>query len=168
MRVTTLFLLVSSSVGSSFTAHDFELLLEGVAYGALETVVDVSESCVTDGVMMMEELEEAIEDILEDTNESVKEGITMIGEIIQESSKELMTCESAKKDFEALVDMADAFAHPVGFFFHAGKEIVIHHTEITNEIEDATELWHVEDYYNAGYNIGKALSLIMYSFVVSD
>ncbi len=151
---------------------DFAEFMQGVIEGAIESADPIAEECFLNGETMLLTIAEAVKDLREGTEESTKAGIQLIGQVIEEASQELVDCETAVDDFEALVQMADAFSHPWSFAFHAGKNIIINHVEIIEEIHAAMDAWEEEPspaFFACGYNVGEALAqvFLMGSNVVS-
>jgi len=153
-----------------FTLADFKKLMRGVMKGAFKEEFPIAEECFSDGIKMIEKIEIAVEDIKEGTNKSVKEGVQLIGQIIQEAATEEKTeCESATKEFGQLIDMAKLMAHPMSFLYHAGHNIVINQVEIKDEVEAAIESWDKEpkDFYDVGFNIGEAIEQVFVGYFFS-
>ena len=161
-----------ASVTNAYTYHvdvavedptkvvDFGEFMQGVLVGAIESADPIAETCFLNGEVMFLTIAEAVKDIREGTDESTKAGIQLIGQVIQEASKELVDCEEAVDDFEALVQMAESFSHPWAFAFSAGKNIIINHVEIFQEVHDAMDEWEEPDYFKCGHNVGEALAQI--------
>jgi hypothetical protein len=141
-------------------AVDFAEFMQGILEGAIESADPIAETCFLNGEEMIRTIAEAIKDFREGTKESTEAGIQLIGTIIEEASKELVDCEEAVDDFEALVQMAKSFSQPWSFAFHAGKNIIINHVEIIDEINAAMDAWEEPDFFECGYNVGEALAQV--------
>ena len=144
-----------------YTKVDFEDFLEGVLQGVFETADPLAETCVQNGEDMLLTISQAVHDLKEGTKESVEAGVQLIGQVIQEASSELVACETAVNDFEKLAEMASSFSHPLAFAFHAGKNILINHVEITDEIHAAVQAWDAPDFFDFGFNVGEALAQVL-------
>jgi hypothetical protein len=144
---------------------DFEEFMQGVVVGAIDSADPVAEKCFLNGESMLLTIAEAVKDLREGTEESTQAAIQLIGQVIQEASQELVDCEQAVDEFEALVQMAKSFSHPWSFAFHAGKNIIINHVEIIGEIHAAMDAWDEEpkDYFEVGYNVGEAMAQVFAS-----
>jgi hypothetical protein len=140
---------------------DFAEFMQGVLEGAIESADPIAETCFVNGESMILTVAEAVKDIREGTEESTEAGIQLIGQVIQEASKELVDCEEAVDDFEALVQMAKSFSHPLAFAFRAGKNIIVNHVEISLEIHAAMAEWEAQDYFGCGLNVGEALAQVL-------
>jgi hypothetical protein len=151
----------ASTTNLDFTEVNFEDFMRGLLLGALETADPEIETCVLDGKTVLLTIERAVRDLKEGTEESVEEGVHLIGEAIQEASLELVDCDAAEEDFARLAHMASSFAHPWAFAFHAGMNIIINHVEITNEIQTAIQAWDAPDYQEFGFNVGEALAHVL-------
>jgi hypothetical protein len=148
-------------VDENTKAFDFEEFMSGVLEGAIESADPISETCFLNGESMLLTIAEAVKDMREGTKESTEAGIQLIGQVIQEATKELVDCEEAVGDFEALVQMAQSFSHPWAFAFSAGKNIIINHVEISQEINAAMDEWDEPDYFECGHNVGEALAQVL-------
>jgi hypothetical protein len=141
-------------------AVDFEEFMQGVLEGTIQSADPIAETCFLNGESMLLTIAEAVKDMREGTKESTEAGIQLIGQVIQEASEELVDCEEAVGDFEKLVQMAKSFSHPWAFAFNAGKNIIINHVEISQEVHDAMDDWEEPDYFASGYNVGEALTQV--------
>mmetsp|Transcript_6884 Transcript_6884/g.8922 ORF Transcript_6884/g.8922 Transcript_6884/m.8922 type:complete len:191 (+) Transcript_6884:93-665(+) len=139
---------------------DFGEFMQGVLMGAIESADPIAETCFLNGELMFLTIAEAVKDIREGTEEDTKAGIQLIGQIIEEAAKEVVDCEEAVNDFEALVQMANSFSNPWAFAFSAGKNIIINHVEIFQEVNDAMDEWEEPDYFQCGHNVGEALAQV--------
>lgn len=112
---------------------------------------------------MIADLEQAVDDIRQGTDESVQAGIELIGQVINEAGTDLKECEEATADVEELIEMAASLAHPWSFVYHAGHNIVVNHVEILDEVNAAIEAWESNppDYYQFGFNVGEILEQIL-------
>lgn len=146
-----------------FHFDDFKQVLFGVLEGSLGHEVDLAETCINEGEDAMQNLEEAVNDIMEGTEESVQEGIQLLGQVVQEATQDLQDCELAAEDIDRLIDMSDILSHPLSFLYNAGKNIIINHVEIFDEIDEAIDDWQAipPDYNKFGFNIGSAMKLIL-------
>ena len=156
---------------AAFTMHDLEVLLEGVLEGAFDGAASKPPPefirCVTNGEHMMDQLDEAVHEIMDgmtaDNSREVEEGIQLLGQVLQEASQEIVDCElAADESFRALFDIAEAFHHPFSILWHAGRNILVNHVEITQEVKAALEHWqkHPRDYRSFGFDIGEALEQV--------
>jgi hypothetical protein len=155
-------------VGADYTKVDFEDFLEGVIQGAFETADPLADTCVKNGKDMLVQISQAVDDLKEGTEESVQAGVQLIGQVLQEASSELVACETAVDDFETVFEMASSFSHPIAFAFHAGKNILINHVEITDEMHAAVEAWDAPDYFDFGFNVGEALAQVLMGSSIED
>ena len=91
--LVTLLLCVCSSTNASNLASPnpqaWKQVVLGFVEGAFGPTQQKLETCVVDGVLVLDDLEHAVEDIRQDTPESVQEGIELIGEAIQVAADDL-------------------------------------------------------------------------------
>jgi len=145
------------------TAAKFKELMEGLMKGAFQKEFPDAQNCFKDGLTIIKTLEVSIDDIKKGTKKSVEEGIKLIGDIVQKAArKEIVECETAVKEFDELINMAELVSHPLSFLYHAGHNIVVNHVEIEHEVGAAIEAWDEEprDFYSVGFNIGEALEQV--------
>uniref|UniRef100_A0A7S2HEC7 Uncharacterized protein n=1 Tax=Helicotheca tamesis TaxID=374047 RepID=A0A7S2HEC7_9STRA len=153
--------LTSSSLDvSNDEIENLEDFMQGLLTGALEVSDPIAEDCVKDGEDVLATMKEAIHDIEQNTKDSVKEGVQLIGQAIQEATSDMAECALAVEQAEKLEKMAESLSNPWSFVWHAGKNIVVNHVEIQQEIDDAIDAWYQKDYYQTGYSIGEALAAI--------
>lgn len=69
-------------------------------------------------------------------------------------------CKSISKDIAHIKSMAEIFASPTSFWYHVGEEMLINGVEIKGDVDTALDDWKQSDYYDFGYYIGEALSLV--------
>uniref|UniRef100_A0A7S4T697 Uncharacterized protein n=1 Tax=Ditylum brightwellii TaxID=49249 RepID=A0A7S4T697_9STRA len=158
LSVTTAAATSSSVDTQNEKVTHFEDFMDGLLTGALEESDPLIQKCAQDGETVLETITTAVRDIEEETSESVKEGIELMGQAIQEASQDLIECKTALADAEKLEEMALSLKHPLSFVWNAGKNIVVNHVEIQKEIGAAIDAWNEKDYYDAGFNIGEALA----------
>ena len=125
---------------------------------AIDETDEIDETCFSNGEAMFLTIADAVKDLCEGTEESTQAGIQLIGKVIQEASKELIDCEEAMGDFEALIQKAKSFSHPEAFAYSAGNNIIINHIEVTEEIRDAMDEWEEPEYFESGFKLGEALA----------
>jgi hypothetical protein len=143
-----------------YTKVDFEFFIDGLVQGAFEAADPLAETCIKNGEDMLLQISQAVQDIKEGSKESVEEGVQLIGQVIQEASSELVDCEIAVDTFEQLFELASSFSHPLAFAVKAGKNILINHVEISDEIHAAIEAWDEPDFFTFGFNVGEALAQV--------
>jgi hypothetical protein len=144
-----------------YTKLDFEDFMEGLVQGAFETADPLAETCIKNGEDMLLQISQAVQDLKDGSKESVEAGVQLIGQVIQEASSELVDCEIAVDTFEKLFELASSFSHPLAFAFKAGKNILINHVEISDEIHAAVEAWDAPDFFTFGFNVGEALAQVL-------
>ena len=158
---------------AAFSMHDLEVLLEGVLEGAFDGAASRPSPefgrCLANGEHMIDQVDEAVHQIIDgmtvDNTEEVEEGIQLLGKVLQEASQEVLDCEIVADDsFRALYDIAEAFHHPFSFLWHAGRNILINHVEITEELNAALEHWQKQprDYRAFGFNVGESLEQVFH------
>jgi len=154
----------SSENNRKFTVGDLEQVLWGFVEGGLGHEMDLARTCVMDSVGTLEEIAEAIDDIEQETEESVKEGIQLLGQALHEAmTEDFKDCHLAEVDMDTLLSMATTLAHPLSFLYHAGENIVVNRVEISKEVSTAVADWKADPpkYFNFGLTVGKAMKLVL-------
>lgn len=155
----------SSAVAPNNKKHNVKQILFGILEGAFEHEIDLAKTCIIETAETAGQIDEAIADIEQGTEESTKEGIELLGQAIHELiTVDLADCELAEADFDVLAKMAQTLAHPLSFFYHAGKNIVVNRVEIAGEVKTAMEDWRTTPTprdYDFGYNVGEAMKLVL-------
>ena len=74
---------------------------------------------------------------------------------------DLDACKVAIDDVEKLDKMAQTFKSPWAFAYHAGKDLLVNGKDIFSEISAGVTAYDSSDYHTFGYDIGKALALVL-------
>ena len=161
----TLWLCVCGTANAAFTAPNaqaWEQVVLGFLEGAFGPTQQQMVTCALDGVLALDDLEKAVQDIRENTAESVQEGIELIGEAVRVATEDLKECKEVLDDLDELTDMAELLAHPWSFVYKAGKNLIVNHVEILGEVQAAIQAWESDpkQYYAFGFNVGEALEQI--------
>lgn len=163
LLVTLLLCACSTTSATTFPDEQaWKQVVLGFLEGAFGPTQQKLETCVLDGVLVLDDLQKAVEDIRQDTPESVQEGIELIGDAIQVAADDLKECAEAMDNLEELMDMAQLLAHPWSFIYHAGHNLIVNHVEIFDEVQAAMDAWESDpkQYYRFGFNVGEALEQI--------
>ena len=153
---------VSASASASPTRDDWKELVLGLFEGAFGPTEKVAEKCIDEGEETIATLEKAVQDIREGSDESVQDGIELIGQAVREAAQDLQDCEEAAAEVEDLIDMAEMLEHPWSFMVHARKNIVVNHVEILDEVTAAVDAWDSDpkDFRAFGFNVGEILEQV--------
>ena len=148
-----------------FTRHDLYQVLLGVLEGGLEHEIALVQTCVTDAAGTLGKVDMAIADLEHwDDEDSVKQGIELLGEALHEAVEvDLQACALADKDLQKLTLAAQTLAHPLSFLYHAGRNIIINHVEVAEEVHTAIADWRNSppEYYDFGRNVGEVMRLVL-------
>ena len=69
-------------------------------------------------------------------------------------------CNDVSNDFTKLNKLADTMSNPTQFAYMAGKDIIINHVNIFNDISLAIRYNEKREYKESGLYLGRALALL--------
>ena len=118
-------------------------------------------TCITDAENVVSEVETAYSDFAKETFEGVRDGIVEIGTMVTDLADTIKACSGDVTQIQNLWNMAQQFADPASFAWHAGKDLLIHGVDIYNEINSAITAYDSSDYKGFGENVGKALAQVL-------
>jgi len=147
--------------GYTLATADVEAILLGIVEGALTQSLPDFSTCEKDIESAAANIETAVKDFEKETFDGVKAGIEMIGTVVSGLSKDLSDCKEVVADVSKLEKMAKSFKSPWSFAYHVGKDLLVDGTEIYHEISDSLDAYGKGQYHDFGYDIGKALSLVL-------
>ena len=136
-------------------------ILVGLVEGAVNESVPSIDTCIHDIDNTAEDFETAIADFRKETLQDVENGIVALGDAVSSVAADLHDCEIAIKDVEKLDKMAKTFQSPWSFAYHVGKDILVDGTDIYKEISGGITAYDAADYHTFGFDIGKALALVL-------
>mmetsp|Transcript_32405 Transcript_32405/g.49574 ORF Transcript_32405/g.49574 Transcript_32405/m.49574 type:complete len:114 (+) Transcript_32405:207-548(+) len=87
-------------------------------------------------------------------------GLKILGNDVKFLQSALGSCNVLSDDYVKLNKLADTMANPVQFAYMAGKDIIINHVNIYNDIQEAMRNNEKKDFKTAGLYIGRALALL--------
>jgi len=143
------------------SSGEIETLLIGLVEGAINQTVPSIDTCITDIAATAADVEDAVADFKKETFNDVKAGIEKLGDAVTSVAADLDACKTAVADLENLDKMAKTFKSPLSFAYHVGHDILVDGTDIYNEISAGVTAYDGGDYHTFGYDIGKALSLVL-------
>eukprot|EP00357_Protocruzia_adherens_P000288 CAMPEP_0114981338 /NCGR_PEP_ID=MMETSP0216-20121206/5488_1 /TAXON_ID=223996 /ORGANISM="Protocruzia adherens, Strain Boccale" /LENGTH=1455 /DNA_ID=CAMNT_0002342997 /DNA_START=218 /DNA_END=4585 /DNA_ORIENTATION=+ len=135
-----------------------EGLLAGALNGAhLGDIVD----CFEDAEHVIAECVSAVELFEQHSADSVKDALSKFAEAFSQVPTAVKTCTSAVHEAETLAAQIKNFASPWTFLWKVGKSLIVNGREIFSDIDGAINDFKTEQYYQAGYEIGTALAVVL-------
>merc|ERR1712032_1043793 len=160
-------LLLATSVYAEELPQDAKMdvlhVVEGVLMGALDAEFQDIEHCIQDGEAVFTDVKNAYTHLSSKNAKEVVEGLKDIGMALTEIKAAMTDCKDIEKDWTKLATMAAEFSNPETAVVHIGKDLLIHGIDIYHEVESSINAWEKDprDYYNFGFNIGKAGAQIL-------
>lgn len=136
-------------------------IVEGVILGALEQESSNVGDCLHNVQKTASDFQEAVNDFKTETISGVKNGIYKVGDIVQDVTDDLHSCEAVVTDLKKLEKMAATFSNPFSFVYHVGKDLMVNGKNIYSDIDAAITDWESASYFSFGENVGKALALTL-------
>jgi len=143
------------------TLEDVLEIVGGVLKGAIDADFADLDQCIDDGEGIITDVENAVNHFKSKNINDIIAGLKDVGDILTKVEDALKSCEAIEGDFEKLKQMAAYFSSPSGALIHIGKDIVVHGIDIYHEVTAAVKAMEEKQYYNFGYNVGKAGAQIL-------
>ena len=161
MKLTAAALLLAASTNAKqqplgTTTADAAKVMEGLLMGAIDAEFQSLEHCILDGEAIIKDVIAATNDFKTKDVKKIVEGLKYVGDAIKQTQSAVKDCKGVEGDFEKLTKMAAYFSNPESIVIHIGKDLVIHGHDIYKEIKGAISAYDKHDYYNFGFEIGKA------------
>ncbi|CAG9315598.1 unnamed protein product [Blepharisma stoltei] len=137
-------------------------LLDGFLFGiASDMYNDEIKSCFADIETVEKDIKAFFTEIKTETLEGMVEGFKTLGNTLDHINSAIAECKSKATDVIAIVSKASKqFISPYTFAYHVGRAILVNEKQIYNEITTAMRAWNNAEYFNCGYNIGKAVVIV--------
>lgn len=139
---------------------EIEQFTIGLIDGAIGTEVPDVMTCIGDVETLTSNVETVYADFKKETFTGVKDGIEMIGTIVDSITTDLQTCEASVTGIENLIEMASHFKSPWSFAYHVGKDLLVNGVEIYHDIDGAVTAYEASDYHTFGEDVGGALNAV--------
>jgi hypothetical protein len=146
--------------------EQWPVVLKGVLEGfGVSKDLEEMKDCLASSESEIREVEEAIELMEKKDAHDVLDGLGKLGSALELLPTTVRTCEAAEKDVKdeapKLLEALEALKHPKAFAFHVGKDLMVNHAEIFQEVSAAIDDYHGQKWEHFGKSIGAALSEIL-------
>ena len=131
-------------------------LLDGLVEG---NHLHYVQNCLHDTERVGKEIDIAVRDFEEKTQQGIIDGIKEMGVLIQELPDDFSQCKETNKDIQAIEKWADIFNHPAELVAKILLHIVVHMPKILYDIGVLVKDLIVGDDYDAGFRIADILVL---------
>merc|ERR1719428_2349723 len=152
---------------SAFAAQQqWPVVLKGVLEGfGLTKDLDDMKDCLAKSENEIEDVQAAIQLFEKKNAQDVLNGLGKLGSALELLPTTVQDCEAAAKDVKdeapKLVEALEALKHPKEFAFHVGKDLVVNHAEIFQQVSAAINDYHGQKWEDFGKSVGAALSEIL-------
>lgn len=141
-------------------------VLKGVLEGfGVSKTLDEMKDCLASSKSELRDVEDAIELLEKKDAHDVLDGLGKLGSALELLPTTVHDCEAAAKDVKdeapKLVEALEALKHPKEFAFHVGKDLVVNHAEIFQQVSAAINDYHGQKWEDFGKSVGAALSEIL-------
>jgi len=140
------------------TKHDVGLFFEGVLKGFMAKEAPDVSSCIKDSSTVLTDVKTAMELLKIGGFENVKKALGLLGDSLHELETAMGDCKAGG---EELAKVIAAFKDPKGMIYHAGKELIVHHTEIFAEMKAAYEAFEATQYEECGEDVGEVVGKLL-------
>jgi hypothetical protein len=154
---------ISTEVQANPVAADVGKVIGGVLLGlATDVILEDIVNCVTDVDKIGVDLVTAVKDFQKGSAAGTTQGLKEIAAALITLPSAITACKAAAYgDAVKLAEALAAFDNPVTFAFQVGKSIILNGFKIHKEISTAVKDWKDGDYFDFGYNIGRALGQVI-------
>ena len=137
---------------------EVEQFTVGLLEGAIGTSVPDVMSCISDAETLVKNVETTYADFKKESFDGVKDGIEMVGTIMESLTDDLKDCKAAVTGIEDLITMAKNFSSPWSFAYHVGKDLLVNGVSIYHDVDGAVTAYEASDYHTFGLDIGAGLN----------
>lgn len=131
--------------------------------GVLDAEFKDIEHCIEDGEAIIHDAENVWKDFQSHDFHDITLGLKAIGDALFKVKSALTDCKGVVGDFKKLGELAVVFSNPESVVWHIGKDLIVHGVDIWHECSAAVTAIESQprQYYNFGFNIGKAAAQII-------
>merc|ERR1711937_589402 len=127
--------------------------------------LDEMKDCLANTESGIKDVEAAIQLLEKKDAHDVLNGLGKLGSALELLPTAVQTCDTAAKDVKdeapKLLKALEALKHPKEFVFHVGKDLIVNHTDIFQEVSAAIDDYHSQKYEECGKSTGMALSKLL-------
>merc|ERR1719191_780947 len=95
----------------------------------------------------------------------VMDGLGKLGTALDQLPAAINNCSVAAKDVKDLApnlfEALETLKHPKSFVYHVGKDLIVNHADIFQEVSEAVDNYHAQKWEECGKSTGAALSKLL-------
>merc|ERR1719171_2412401 len=142
------------------------MVLKGVLEGfGLTKDLDAMKDCLASTKDEAQAVQSAFELFEKEDAKDVLNGLAKLGSALEKLPKSVSICDDASKDVKdeapKLHQALDALKHPKQYAYHVGKDLVVNHADIFQEISAAVDSFEHQLWEDIGKNVGAALAKLV-------
>lgn len=143
-------------------ATDILLFLEGVVEG-VSTDANFSDfaTCLADANTIAQEVDQAINDFVAQTTESVIAGVKILGTALEALPAAIKDCESSFGELKDLIAAIEQLKDPRTLVYRISRSLILNGNEIWDEISATVADFKDGNYKDAGKNVGTILATLI-------
>eukprot|EP00931_Biecheleriopsis_adriatica_P078734 TRINITY_DN52156_c0_g1_i1.p1 TRINITY_DN52156_c0_g1~~TRINITY_DN52156_c0_g1_i1.p1 ORF type:complete len:491 (-),score=131.68 TRINITY_DN52156_c0_g1_i1:151-1572(-) len=142
------------------SAESRDIIL-GLAEGFLSEKSDDLKDCLQKTNHTVEDIESAVKDIKKKDAVDVLAGLRELSDALKELPVALQDCKALDADVKRVLTALRAMHSPHQFLYHVGKDLIVNHASIHQEISAAMEDHKAKRFEDFGIHIGLALHKII-------
>jgi len=134
-------------------------VLEGM--GADINAQDIK-PCISDIGTVGTDVEGAINDIMKESFDGIKDGLHQIAEAFQDVPTAIKECKAAEGETaDAFEKAINSFKNPWSLVYHLGKSIIVDGHQIFDDLSEAMQAWENSNWEQCGLKIGEAMFAVL-------
>jgi len=159
-------------VGDLLTSHEWVKRAELIGAGLLKGFVgdDASdlEACVKNVESPIKDVEAAVKDFETNHSAGVLAGLKQLSEALDGFPKAMESCKAAAHDVEHIASALATLRSPKAFAFHVGKDLLVNHHDIFQEISTAVADYKSQSFKDFGVQVGMALRKLLVGLEIAS
>jgi ABC-type phosphate/phosphonate transport system ATPase subunit len=141
-------------------------VLKGVLEGfGVTKDLDAMRACLASTKDEVQTVQGAFELFEKEDAKDVLDGLGKLGSALEKLPKSVSICDDASKDVKdeapKLHQALEALKHPKQYAYHVGKDLVVNHADIFQEISAAIHAYEQKQWEDCGKSTGAALSKLL-------
>jgi hypothetical protein len=146
--------------------EQWPVVLKGVLEGfGLTKDIDDMKDCLAKSESEIQDVEDAIKLFEKKNAHDVLDGLGKLGSALELLPTTVQNCDNAAKDVKdeapKLLQALETLKHPIEFVYHVGKDLIVNHAQIFQEVSTAIDDYHSQKWEECGKSTGAALSKLL-------
>merc|ERR1711907_359318 len=159
-------LLVGEMSLTATVDKQWPVVLKGVLEGfGLTKDLDDMKDCLANTEDEIKDVEDAIHLLEKKDAHDVLDGLGKLGSALELLPTAVQKCDDAAKEVKdeapKLLKALETLKHPVEFAYHVGKDLIVNHADIFQEVSEAIDDYHAQKWEECGKSTGAALSKLL-------